>query len=114
MLPPGTLQNINNVLMASVLHGSCYVYTACNFNSQHDGAGQYVDVLFVSVVLILCVKWLGCCDYGYLTGICVKNLNNEHNAEESSSHSITQGILRFSLNLKVHIVFTSYQDLSVF
>jgi hypothetical protein len=85
MSPRGTLQNIHKVLKASVLHGCCYVYTACNFNSPHDEAGQYVEVLSVLVVLMLCVKWLDCCDYGYLTGICIKNLNNEHRAEESST-----------------------------
>jgi len=42
MLLPGTLQNIHKVLVVSVLHGCCYVYIAFNFNSPHDGAGQYV------------------------------------------------------------------------
>ena len=71
MLPPGTLQNIHKVLVVPVLHGCCYVYITCNFNSPHDGAGQYVDVLSVPAVVMLCVKWLGCCDYTYLTGICI-------------------------------------------
>ena len=70
MLPPGTLQNIHKVLVVSVLHACCNVYVAFNFNSPHDGAGQYV-VFSVSAVVMLCVKWLGYCNYSYLTGVCI-------------------------------------------
>ena len=82
------------MLVVSVLHGCCDVYIAFNFISPHDGAGQYV-VFSVSAVAMLCVKWLGCCDYGCLIGICIKKLNDELHSAESSSHSNTQGILRF-------------------
>jgi hypothetical protein len=70
MIPLWKLKILYKVLVVPVLHGCYYVYIACNFNSPHDGAGQYV-VFCISAVVMLCVKWLGCCDYGYLTGICI-------------------------------------------
>ena len=83
MLPPGTLQNIHKVLVVFVLHAYCNVYVAFNFNSTHDGAGQYV-VFSVSAFVMLCVKWLGCCNYSCFTGVCIKNLSNKLHAAEKS------------------------------
>jgi hypothetical protein len=83
MLATGTLQNTYKVLMVSVLHACCSVYIAFSFNSPHDGAGQYV-VFSISAVVMLCVKWCGCCNCSYLTGICIRSRNNEHHAAEKS------------------------------
>jgi hypothetical protein len=83
MIPLWKLKILYKVLMVPVFHACCYVYIVFNFKSPHDGAGQYV-VFSLSAVVMLCVKWLGSCNYNYLTGICIEKLNNKLHAAEKS------------------------------